>query len=118
MAVIRFSGSHVQGPGRPGAFRTLAGTLIPKGTPGIKFEQALSRKHETANLDAVRMQHNEVAETFVATRDNSLRIKNNTPHIERLNEGWSQQTPPGFFERALRIAQQSIKGAWRLKETL
>jgi len=116
MAVLRFSGMHVLGSGRPGAFRTLGGTLIPRGTPGVKFEPELSRKSETANLDAVKMQHNEAVAAFDATKHTSIHITNNTSHIERLNEGWSQQTSAGFFERALQTAKKAVVGAWKLKE--
>lgn len=118
MAVIRFSGVHVNKSGSPGAFRTAGGTHIPGGVPGIKIEQLMGRKQETANLEAVRAQHNIVAGTFLSEEHTSIHIKNNTPHIERLNQGWSAQTPAGFFERALQIAQKSIRGNWRLKETM
>jgi hypothetical protein len=118
MAVLRFSGAHVNRSGRPGAFRTAGGTHIPAGAPGVKIEQAMGRKQETANLDAVRFQHNVVAREFDSYEHDAIYITNNTPHIERLNEGWSAQTSAGFFERALQIARKSIVGTWRLKETL
>ena len=115
MAVSRFFGHHVGGSGRPGAFRTLGGTLIPKGAPGISLESLLSRKGETANLDGMKMQHNEAVSHFDAKRNSSVHITNNTPHIERLNEGWSQQTSPGFFERSVMEAKKAVLGVWRLK---
>lgn len=118
MAVLRFSGAHVNRSGRPGTFRTRGGTHIPSDAPGVKIEQEMGRKHETANLEAVRMQHNAVAQTFDSYEHDAIYITNNAPHIERLNEGWSAQTPAGFFERALVAARKSIVGNWRLKETM
>lgn len=115
MAVSRFFGHHVGGPGRPGAFRTLGGTLIPKGASGVKLESLFSRKHETANLDAVKMQHSSAVANFKSETNSSVHITNNAPHIERLNEGWSEQSSPGFFERALYEAKKAVLGAWRLK---
>lgn len=116
MAVIRFSGVHVRVPGRPGFFRTSGGTHIPRGAPGISIEPEFSRKSETANLDAMKAQHNVAAQKFDANENQSIHVTNNTSHIERLNEGWSAQTPAGFFERALQVAKKSLIGTWRLKE--
>lgn len=117
MAVSRFFGHHVGGSGRPGAFRTLGGMHIPKGTPGITLEGLFSRKHETANLDAMKMQHNGAVAQFKSEEHSSVHITNNTPHIERLNEGWSEQTTPGFFERALYEAKKAVIGNWKLRST-
>ena len=113
MAVSRFFGHHIAGPGRPGAFRTVGGTHIPAGAPGIALESLFSRKGETANLDAMKLQHASAASAFDSYDHNSIHITNNTPHIERLNEGWSEQTSPGFFERALYEAKKSILGTWK-----
>lgn len=115
MALSRFYGHHVAGAGRPGAFRTLAGTMIPPGVKGIAIESLFSRKGETANLDAMKIQHAQAVEQFDAKKDSAVYITNNVPHIERLNEGWSQQTSPGFFERALLQAKKSVLGTWRLR---
>lgn len=115
MAVSRFFGHHVNGPGRPGAFRTLGGTLIPKGAPGIALESLFSRKGETANLDAMKVQHASAVGNFNSRENSTVHITNNAPHIERLNDGWSQQTSPGFFERSVLEAKKAVLGAWRLK---
>ncbi len=117
MAVSRFFGHHIAGPGRPGTFRTTGGTHIPAGTTGIALESLFSRKGETANLDAMKMQHNDAVSKFDSYDNNSVHITNNTSHIERLNEGWSQQTSPGFFERALYEAKKAILGNWKFRRT-
>ncbi len=116
MAVFRFSGVHANTLGSPTHFRTRAG-LLPLGTGHGKggITPQFSRKDETANLDAVRAQHNEVAAQFDSHRHNSIHITNNTEHIHRLNEGWSAQTPPGFVERAIYEAIKAIRGQWKLK---
>lgn len=118
MAISRFTGHHVRAPGSPEVFRTTGGALfgIGRGNKNAKLDVLHSRKNETANLDAVRQQHNEVVAHFDATRNDSIHITNNAPHIARLNDGWSQQTEPGFFERAIPQAVKAITGVWRLKE--
>lgn len=35
--------------------------------------------------------------------DGAIFISNHTPYIERLNNGWSQQSPAGFVDRAVNI---------------
>lgn len=37
-------------------------------------------------------------------RGQTLHITNNVPYIARLNNGWSQQTPSGFVDRAILTA--------------
>ncbi len=34
----------------------------------------------------------------------SIYITNNVPYIDRLNNGWSQQSPAGFVDRAVQVA--------------
>lgn len=41
-------------------------------------------------------------------------ITNNQPYIVRLNEGWSQQQPAGFVERAVAIGRRII-GNFKIK---
>lgn len=37
-------------------------------------------------------------------------ITNNVPYISRLNNGWSQQSPAGFVDRAIQTAVTRFKG--------
>lgn len=109
--VGRFFGHHVAGTGQ---FRAAGGRLF-SAMEG-KVESTMGRKSETANLDAVKVQHATAAAEFDASKNASLHITNNSNHIAKLNEGWSAQTAAGFFERALDAAKNAIKGTWRLKE--
>lgn len=124
MAVLRLSGHHEFTAGRPQVFRTSKGTslrMLGRGVAGLPgggsgISPIFSRKDETANLDAVRAQHSQAAHEFDAHEHTSLHVTNNVPYIMRLNEGWSAQTEPGFFERALQIAVNAIRGSWKISE--
>jgi hypothetical protein len=50
----------------------------------------------------------EAAKAVIATKQpgQSIFITNNLPYIRRLNEGYSQQVPAGFVERALLLARK------------
>lgn len=38
-------------------------------------------------------------------------ITNNVPYINRLNNGWSQQSPAGFVDRAVQVAVSRFKAS-------
>lgn len=38
-------------------------------------------------------------------------ITNNVPYINRLNNGWSQQSPSGFVDRAVQVAVSRFKAS-------
>jgi hypothetical protein len=120
MAILRFLGGHVQTPGRPQVFRTRGGAHLAQAgisAVGGTIAPVFSRKDETANLDAVRAQQNEAIGQFDSIIDESIHITNNTEYIARLNEGWSAQVAPGFFERALQAGLSAIRGQWKVVGT-
>ncbi|AXH72152.1 MAG: neck protein [Siphoviridae sp. ctdc_1] len=39
----------------------------------------------------------------------SIYITNNVPYIDRLNNGWSQQSPAGFVDRAVQVAVTNFR---------
>lgn len=41
--------------------------------------------------------------------DDTVLITNNLPYIRRLNDGWSQQFPAGFVERAVAKGKNAVK---------
>jgi hypothetical protein len=113
MAVYRYSG-HLVGPN---AFRIDTGGVGTVVSADIgELENRFSRKGETANLEAVRQQHSSVAEHYDSRNNQAIFITNNSDYIFRLNNGWSSQTPAGFFERALQDAVKAIRGVWRFGE--
>lgn len=114
MAVRRYIGHNLQAA--PHLFRALTGAVFHTGLPGTKTESLFSRKSETANLDAMKAQHNLEAQDFDATRNTSIHITNSSSQIGSLNDGRSAQTPAGFFYRSIDAAKRGIKGTWKLKE--
>lgn len=39
----------------------------------------------------------------------SIYITNNVPYIDRLNNGWSQQSPAGFVDKAVQVAVTNFR---------
>lgn len=39
----------------------------------------------------------------------SIYINNNVPYIDRLNNGWSQQSPAGFVDKAVQVAVTNFR---------
>lgn len=115
MVIARYIGKHVFDENRPRIFRTSSGRLLAIGT-GLgqyQIESLFSRKDENANLQGVRNQHSETAASFDSRRNRSIHITNNAPNISRLNDGWSAQTPAGFFERGIMEARKAVRTEWR-----
>lgn len=48
----------------------------------------------------------------ISARD-TVYVTNNTPYIQRLNEGYSEQAPARFVETAAAKVQSSMKRLWR-----
>jgi hypothetical protein len=44
-----------------------------------------------------------------------LWMANNAPYVQRLNDGWSQQQPAGFVERAIAETEQEVSERWAAK---
>lgn len=65
-----------------------------------------SNTESTGNVETAiaRIEQDTMTISGIKIRGQTLHITNNVPYIARLNNGWSQQTPLGFVDRAILTA--------------
>lgn len=69
-------------------------------------------REEGANLVAALAQHFLAVQAFDVSRNNAIYVTNNVDYVARLNEGYSKQSEPGWFERSPGIAVKAVAGHW------
>lgn len=94
----------------------IANYVIPAYVPYLKPHQSqyaihketaphpgggIGDKEEQANLVAVLSQHFVALQSFDPERNSTIYIANNIPYMEKLNAGYSNQTPAGWVKRAV-----------------
>ena len=76
-----------------------------EGSPANSSDQT-SGNIETAMQ---RIDQDTITISGIKIRGQTLHITNNVPYIARLNNGWSQQTPAGFVDRAILTAGIKVR---------
>lgn len=79
--------------------RARANWVVSLGSPQLATTKNLD-KGGTATISRGRA----VTQNYVSASGQSIYICNNLPYIQRLNEGWSAQAPPGYVQAAVQTA--------------
>lgn len=72
---------------------------------------ANSSDQPSGNIETAmqRIDQDTITISGIKIRGQTLHITNNIPYIARLNNGWSQQTPAGFVDRAILTAGIKVR---------
>ena len=72
---------------------------------------ANSSDQPSGNIETAmqRIDQDTITISGIKIRGQTVHITNNVPYIARLNNGWSQQTPAGFVDRAILTAGIKVR---------
>lgn len=97
--------------------RALSNWLVSVGIEGPRKVYIQARYHGYAGStrwQSVRATEHEAARILSRRLGRrSIFIVNNAPYIQRLNRGWSSQSPGGFIEAAILIGRRIAQRGWQ-----